>query len=473
MAVIRDNPNASGLGVDLIPRAARGILYNAAGQRITSKHNQARDAINDEAFVMGGINDGNIKHVRLDRMGNIGTTRHNLLFQLNIDGATLHSSLVASAATMVNVISTGGGIQMNSGSSVAINTYSILTTRRQFQMPLRGPLLGRWRKKISKGSTNSACDFGFGSPSTNAILQIGAYWALLSDGSLRPCYAYNNAPVTGADISGLIDSNTTYIWDVIIHDDSLQFSVQNPATGLIINEQSIKMDTGSLRRFAAANRLPAFSRVYNAGVAPAAATQMVLGDWYVGGMDIDMGRSVQDTQGSLQMSLLQNPSSGLQLEQFANNSEPANATLSNTAQSYSAAGGRFQFIAPAGIVTDYCLFSYAVPVGYQAKVQGIAVFLKNLGAVSATTPTLIEWGMQVNASAGSLISSGVRKSFGNQSIPVGTLIGGNVAPLVRNFNTPIVCEGGTFMNIIMRIPVGTATASQIIGGTFDIDGYQE
>lgn len=40
-----------------------------------------------------------------------------------------------------------------------------------------------------------------------------------------------------------------------------------------------------------------------------------------------------------------------------------------------------------------------------------------------------------------------------------------------SFDTPVYCASGRFLHIILRIPVGTATASQVIAGMVSVNGY--
>ena len=65
----------------------------------------------------------------------------------------------------------------------------------------------------------------------------------------------------------------------------------------------------------------------------------------------------------------------------------------------------------------------------------------------------------------------MRTGIGSQSIPVGTAIGANVQTVSRIFTTPVVCDSGQNISVILRIPVGTATASQVIAGNITLDGY--
>jgi len=42
-----------------------------------------------------------------------------------------------------------------------------------------------------------------------------------------------------------------------------------------------------------------------------------------------------------------------------------------------------------------------------------------------------------------------------------------------NLDAPLYVAAGTYLHIILRMPVGTATASQIIRGLVMINGYYE
>ena len=115
-------------------------------------------------------------------------------------------------------------------------------------------------------------------------------------------------------------------------------------------------------------------------------------------------------------------------------------------------------------------------------ITGIHIGAFIMGAAGATTPTLLQWGIGVGSTAVSLATADSstagtrayrRVALGTQSFAVGAAIGSNVPDLDHQFMSPLVCEAGTFIAVILKIPVGTATASQIIRGTCTIDGYYE
>lgn len=67
-----------------------------------------------------------------------------------------------------------------------------------------------------------------------------------------------------------------------------------------------------------------------------------------------------------------------------------------------------------------------------------------------------------------------RITLGTQAFPVGAAIGADAGKRIDvNLDAPVVVEPGTFLHVILKMPVGTATASQIIRGVVGINAYWE
>jgi hypothetical protein len=60
-----------------------------------------------------------------------------------------------------------------------------------------------------------------------------------------------------------------------------------------------------------------------------------------------------------------------------------------------------------------------------------------------------------------------------QSIPVGAVVGASTNTLSKVFKQPLPINAGNFFHVILKMPVGTATASQIIRGVIGIDATWE
>jgi hypothetical protein len=157
-----------------------------------------------------------------------------------------------------------------------------------------------------------------------------------------------------------------------------------------------------------------------------------------------------------------------------NSAEPASAVLGNTAAGYSTLGGKFQFAAVAGAATDYALFGFQMPSPANLIITGVDIEAWNIGAAVATTPTLLNWALAVGSTAVSLATATVtRVGLGAQDFPVGAAIGARAQRLSKSFSTPLHCPAGRFVHTILRMPVGSATPSQIIAGMVNFEGYFE
>jgi hypothetical protein len=220
----------------------------------------------------------------------------------------------------------------------------------------------------------------------------------------------------------------------------------------------------------------------NLGSAPATAPQLFVAEPNVAQMDLNMVKPWHWQQASIGRGSYQSPiATFLQTANHANSTSPASATLSNTAAGYTTLGGRYQFAAPAGAATDFALFGYQVPANYQLVIKGLRISCTNTGAAVATNPTILDWSIAVGASAVSLATAEAagtawaprRIPVGMRGFVVGSAIGATADDIVVDFEVPIVCDGSKFVHIIVQVPVGTATASQVIRGDVHINGYFE
>jgi hypothetical protein len=171
---------------------------------------------------------------------------------------------------------------------------------------------------------------------------------------------------------------------------------------------------------------------------------------------------------------------------YANSAAPASGTLSNTAAAFTTLGGQFQFAAVAGAETDYALFAYQIPTattavtGRNLVIRGIWIDTINTGAAVATTSTVLQWSLGVGSTAVSLATADAATTrarspvaLGFQTFPIGAAIGAQATRLDVNLDAPLVCEAGSFVHVILKMPIATSTASQVIRGICGINAYFE
>jgi hypothetical protein len=472
MAQIQSGASSDLLTIDPGAKGARAVLYDASGNPISLTDKLSDNGINKAGIPIGGWNDGNFRVARTDRIGSLGTTWHNTLFHEPVEGAVLNTAAWVNTNTTFVTAQTATGINLNSTSLTTANAVTTFISLKQFLKTQKTPLVVRFRARISTVA-NSVAELGFGMPSGTTSIANGAYWQFTSGGAVRPVLTINGTDITGTNVAGSLVGTNYYIFDIIADDDSVQFTIQDSNTGIVLSEQKLTVPLGQPRLWAVTH-LPIFCRLFNGVIAPTSAPVFLLTDAYVFALDANWNKPWPHVLASMGKSALYSPTALTQTAQFANSAAPTSATLSNTAAGYTTLGGLFQFAAVAGAVTDYLLFSFTVPSPYQLVVTGISIDAWNTGAPVAVTPTLMVWGLGVNGTAANLNTGAfIRSTLGSQSFPVGAAVGANVAQIARQFQTPVVCEAGRQFAVILRMPVGTATVSQIIQGSVNIDGYFE
>ena len=233
------------------------------------------------------------------------------------------------------------------------------------------------------------------------------------------------------------------------------------------------------------SRITISSRIYTGGTAPAVAPQIFIGAISLWRNDLNSNKLWPYQMVSIGRGAYQSPITPFaQTANHANSTNPASAALSNTAAGYTTLGGRWQFVAPVGAATDFALFAYQVPSGFQLFVTDFRFDAVNTGIAVATTATIMEVGIGLNSSAVSLATvdafptngySPRRVPLGTMSWIVGDAIGAAArgAPISLDCQTPWLVDGGRFFHVIVQVPVGTATAGQIPRGVCFIGGYVE
>jgi hypothetical protein len=171
---------------------------------------------------------------------------------------------------------------------------------------------------------------------------------------------------------------------------------------------------------------------------------------------------------------------------------------SNTAPNAAMAGmgGVFQMtaqVSSAGASGDMVASYYLNPAGTinitgrNLVVTGVKIAAINYGAVIATTPTTLLWGLHYGGTAVTLATAesasfatatahAPRKiPLGFMYAPIGAVIGQTYdKEVVARFDgAPIVVRPGEYLGTTVRFLVGTATASQTVVYTVTFDAYFE
>ena len=475
MANIHGGTSGVAAEVETVSKGIRNELFDAAGNSL-AKTKGAAVLSTDGALPIAGVNDGVYRPVRMDRTGAIATTRATPAFYAHQEGTAVNAAWVNTNTTMSSAQTTTAGINLNSAGGVALNTRSSITSRKVIKRFMRAPLHLRMRARLIKGGTNGQAEWGFQDATTSNVTAAtyGFFFNYTAAGALVPQCVFNSIAISGTDFSASIDSSRYYNWDIIVDDNSANFVVQDATTGLIITDQTINISADA-GRFIQLSGSPIGARVYIQGTAASApATQLFVGEVYCAYLDADFQKPWPHVAASMLNNTLYNPTLYTQAQTFANSAFPASFTLSNTAAGAATLGGLFQFAAVGGGVTDYNLFGYPVPTPYDLIITGIDIEVWNTGAAVATSPHLFVWGVGVNGASANLSTGGfLRYALGAQQMATGSAIGFKAERISKSFQTPIVCSAGLNLSIILRMPVATATASQVLQGMVSIEGYFE
>jgi len=408
----------------------------------------------------------------------LATCAYSVHFNNQNEGAALDARNYTSATTTQTITQASGFITLNASAITTLSTVSRVATHRGFPYFDGQPLVAVWtfkRPTGQVGQANETVEMGLFNATGTTAATDGTLLRWNPSGEFRAVSIFNSTESQSAALTSPT-ANTTHTAAVFRRATGTDYFIDGTLVATV-------NDTSQANPWS--TRTVSFSaRVMNSASAPSTAPQLLLGPVTILRCG-DADKSWGDKLAAVGLSSLQAPLTPFaQTANHANSTSPTSATLSNTAAGYTTLGGRWQFAAPAGAATDFALFGYTVPAGYQAYITGIAISTCNTGAAVATTATILDWSIAIDSTAVSLatadsfgppfVTMGPRRvPLGMQGFQVAAGIGACAPDIVRTFSPPLVAEPGRFVHVIVQIPVGTATASQVIRGDVTVTGYFE
>lgn len=461
----------------------------------------ADDSItNGIVAVTGRADQGDITGVIRDIDGEVDAdfrqrvAQDRLDFQETFSGVALNSAQWSSTVTTMATAVSGSYLALNSGNSVATSAVARVQSYRSFCLTPGGALELDVPIKINAvtvGIANTTWELGFFIASGITAPTDGVFLRMNASGELRLVASfggsetqsdpilYNTTPAGWADVLLpvavdrqvllILTANEVFLW----FDDTLVTTLVQPA---------------AQPTFMQAQSMPVAFRCYNsAGIAPATATQVQLGPLAVSTSGLANTLSITETATMMGAGGYQGQSGGTMgsTANYANSAAPAAATLANATAGYATFGGQFSFLPLVSAETDYALFAFLVPAlaanahNKNLMIYGVRIDAVNLGAAVATTATVMQWALGVGATQVTLatvsdtavVKATRRIPLGIQSWIVGAGIGAPVEAIDKVFAGGILAEPGTYVHIILKLPVSTATASQSIRGVVSFDAY--
>lgn len=374
-----------------------------------------------------------------------------------------------------------GFLSTNGGSVTTAGIGAVLQTYRHFPLQGAASLCCEMSLALSNNPvSNWVLDFGLFLPSSATNIAVDGVYFRFNSAGLVGILNISSTETSTSVFTFTPVINQVYDYNIVVTFNEVEFWVDNVLLGRLPKPTSGVGTTFS-------GSFPFAIRHHHTGVT-SAVIQAKLSRYAVSCMDIDNARPWAVNRVVAGLSGIQNPSganAGI-TAQNANSAAAASATLSNTTSGYSTLGGRFQFAAVAGAETDYALFAFVTTIAVAAQtgrnliVTGVTIDTYNTGAPVATTPTVLEWSIAVGATSVSLATVDAattrlpkRLTLGVQSFAVGDAVGKQAQTINARFDSPLIVEPSCYLHIILRMPLGTATPSEIFRGLVGINSYWE
>lgn len=418
--------------------------------------------------------DGNGDPLDVTENNALRVSSSNLGFYDQVDGSATNSNLWNQSVGTMTIALVNGFNVLNAGAVTTAGAYAILQSNKF--LPFYGSLPFRATfnaKVVNLPEANATCEMGVGNVATNGTPTDGAFFRWGPAGQVFCVLNNGGSETASAALVSPPSQAIVHLFEIEVVENLVFFYIDDVlvATVAVPSGQAYPFNAG---------RQQVFARIYN-GTTPSLAPQLMIGQVIVVQEDLNQAKQWDQILACLCRGAYHSPVSAFgQTSNHANSTSPTSATLSNTAAGYATLGGRFQFSAPAGAVTDYALFGFQVPTGYQLIVNAVTISLCNTGAIGGLTGTILDWGLGINASAVSLATADGAGTWAPRRIPIGmqafaisAAIGAMSPDVSRRFDTPLVVDSGRFFHVILQIPAGLATASQIFRGDVMVNGYFE
>jgi len=411
----------------------------------------------------------------------------SLLWQDAFAYTTISASRYQVVTTTMTITQAGGLLNLNAGSATASGNVVNLRTYRTFPSLSSAPLYLYFSAiGINQSALNAQADIGLGFAATTATPTDGVFFRWTLGGTLVGVQNNNGVEQTTDPIT-VVPDNERGEYLIVLNDENVEFWIDGVLRATL-TASTAQTGHGAIQ----SSFVPFHARLFNSGTA-SAAKRIGISEVSVTLGDMTANRAWSTQMAGQEQGAYQIPqgAAAAQAATWANSAAPASITLANNgagANTLTTLGGLFQFAAPAGAETDYVIFSYLVPAGsvtqpgLNLSVREIRIDTVNTGAAVATTPTTLFWALGVGGTAADLATAdsltagtrGYRRvPLGIQSYVVGAAVGAQAPAITFSFDGPLLVAAGTRINGIVRVPIGTATGSQVIRGTFTINGVWE
>lgn len=394
--------------------------------------------------------------------------------------------------TTMTMTQSAGFLNVNAaGTSTVASNYAYLQTWRYFPLIGTAPLAVEFTGQFTAYPTaNEIFQAGVG-VATGAAEPVDGAWFELSAAGLYGVQRYNSGVATKTLLSDDLTEfglNTNHKFVAVIGEREIEWWIDD----VLYAESEIPSANGQPFMSTA---LPVFIQKYNSGTVGSSPNMIVkIGDVSVTLMDLNANQTWANQMASsgLGMQGLNGGTMGSPQVQWNNTALPAAAAATNTTAALGAfLGGLFLMNAPATSATDVIIASYQNPLGgvnqtpRTMKLRGIKVDCVNSVVAVATTASVfavaVAWGgtalSLATAETGSFVNNTAKarriQPIGVISFPVGAAVGAQASGIQFDFEAPLVINPGGFVQVIAKVLLGTATATEVFQWVISPNLYHE
>ena len=468
-----------------------GVEANSSNELKTVTNKDRSSAVmffeNDDGSVTGTPYNKS-PEVSQDFRLRVGTD--TMLFSDTFNATTQNISNWKHAFTTMTMTQSAGFLNVNAaGTSTVSGNYAYLQSWRYFPLIGTAPISVEFTGQFTAYPTANEiflCGLGV---ATGAAEPVDGIWFELSSAGMYGVQRYNSGVATktelvsGANLSSIpLNTNAKYV--VVVGERELEWWIDD----VLYAESPIPNANGQPFITTA---LPIFIQKYNSALVGSSPNMIVkVGDVSVTLMDISSQMTWANQMAScgLGMQQLNGGTAGSPQVQWSNTALPTAAAATNTTAALGAfIGGLFQMNAPATSATDVIIASYLNPIGgvnqtpRTMKIRGIKVDCVNSVAAVATTASTfavaVAWGstaltlaqVETASFATGTVKARRIQPIGVISFPVGAAITG----IQFDFEAPIVINPSEYVQVIAKILVGTATATEVFQWVVSPNLYHE
>jgi hypothetical protein len=396
--------------------------------------------------------------------------------------------------TTMTAVWGGGFLTTNATAITTLNTGVLVATYNKFPLYGASDTWFEWTGSFTTSwlATNTTIDMGafLGATTTPFAPTDGVYFRVTSAG-IQGVSCYNGSEQTtsifkaafgGANWAPVLGQ--VYEFGISINNREIEFWIGDD----LMAELTVPSGTGQPM---SCGSVPFAIRHAIGGTAASAAMQFKMATYCISLSDFNtnklwshqvcgMGQMGYQGQAGGTMGSTSNLTNSLAI--------PTGAAGSNTAANVTGLGGLGAIQAAVTAATDFIATSYQNPdstvafTGRKLVINGVKISCVNMGAAVATTATTLFWSLAFGHNAVSLANPEAattkaprRVPLGFVSAPVATPVGSNYSPdaIVYTFAAPIIVNPGEFIATVVKIVLGTATASQLIMYSVMFDAHFE